>query len=210
MTLSEKVSAGMLVLVLGVLGASWWQDRHREPALPDSTRALQDSLRRTAPAFDSSVAVRLATASRDSAEVRRLARASRTAQDAAGREKARGDSLAALVAQAGTLADSAALWHGLADARGAEATSLRQALDTTTAALATSERRADSLGVVAAGALHRLDAANRVNLQLDDALRKMTECRVGLGVASLPCPSRRTAAIGGAVVALVGVVALRR
>lgn len=51
MTTSEKLSAGMLVLVLGVLGASWWQGQHQPASL-----AMHDSLVADRPRVDAVIA----------------------------------------------------------------------------------------------------------------------------------------------------------
>lgn len=202
MTIPEKAAALVVFLVLVVLGLKTFG---RQPALPAAVTRTADSLAASRPAFDSSVAVRLASAVRDSGEVRRLRTASRRAQERADAEKAKGDALRDSVARARTLADSAALWHGLADARAAESVELRQALDSTGAALAASEARGDSLGVVARVALERVEALTRLNQDLRASVAKITQCKFG-GVLAVPCVSRRASFAGG--VAVAGLAAL--
>lgn len=208
MTFSEKASAITLVLVLAVIGLKVW-GRPDQPAIPDSTRMTIDSLDRTAPAFDSAVTTKLADAERDRAEAARLATVRRQGEQRARTERARGDSLALVALAAESLVDSVRGWRAAYDARTAEAVQLRQVVDTLTREVALWHGVADSLRVVAHVALDRLDVTTGVNRQLRDAITKATTCRVGAGVLSLPCLSRRTAFVAGTALGVAGVLAAR-
>ena len=205
MTLSEKASAATLLTVLGVLFFAWREDQ--KPAIPDSTRLLADSLRTTAPAFDSVVSAQFEEAERQNAIARRLAhqeRALKALRDSLGR---RADSLAL---DAGQAVDSARAWRVAYEARTEEVVTERARGDTLDAQVRALTIARDSATARADATALRLDAVERVNAGLTASITKLTTCKVDLVLASIPCISRRSAFVAGVATAGGAVLMLRR
>lgn len=205
MTTSEKLSAGMLILVLGVLGASWWQDHRAGSAIPAPTVKTIDSLEATAPVFDSVVTTNLAEADRRAEVDRRLARRERALRALADTLRARKDSLALDASQH---PDSALAWRTAFVVSDSEAAALRTVIDTLHARVDTLTAARDSLRAVVTVTLARLDVASGVVVDLRAALIKATECQWG-GPLGLPCPSRRVSFVGGLAIMGAAAVASR-
>jgi hypothetical protein len=202
--LSERVTAVTICVVLVLVGLSYFTD-DPTPPIPAPVQQTLDSLTETQPIFDSVVTNLMAGADRRAAEDRRLARKERALIALADTLRARKDSLALDASQH---PDSAAGWRRAYVAADSEATALRVVVDTLHARVDTLTARGDSLHLVATLALARLDVTSGVVVDLRAAIVKATECRWA-GRLALPCPSRRTAFLGGLALGLVGLATVK-
>ena len=203
MTLSEKASAATLLTVLTVLFFAWREDQR--PAIPDSTQTTIDSLASTQGDFDSVTTNTLAGVDRQASVVASLQKAVGRAKREADAQRRLADSLLALPR---TEADSGPFWKQMHDTRLAENVALRQVVDSQQSQIDTLTAGRDSARVVARLALERLDVTSGVVVDLRASITKLTTCRIGSGVLSVPCPTRKAAAIGGALAGVVGSVVL--
>ena len=194
MTLSEKANAGLLLVVFTALGLAIWQDRQTEPAIPDSTRITSESLKVTAPTFDSVTTNTLAGVDRQAATITSLQKAVGRANRQADAQRARAESLLALPR---IEADSGPFWKQLHDVRLAENSALRQANDSLSTIVDTLASTRDSLRSLLTVTRQRLDATTGVNASLEASIVKLTTCRIDLGLIALPCLTRKQSAGGG-------------
>ena len=205
MTLSEKASVATLLTVLTVLFFAWREDQR--PAIPDSTQTRIESLAATEGTFDSVTSNTLAGVDRQAEVVASLQKAVGRAKREADHQRRVADSLLALPR---TEADSGPFWKQMHDTRLAETVSLRRANDSLSTIVDTLKTSRDSALAQARRTLVRLDVTSGVVVDLRASITKLTTCRFGPSFASLPCPTRKQAFLGGVAATAGGAVLLLR
>lgn len=190
---AEDRAALVVTLAFVILLGLWFVDRGKRSGMAPATAALNDSLERTKPAFDSGVAARAALDSARARQDAQLAAAARRALTRASQEKARADSLGAIADHS---AGDAAAWQAAYASRTHEAAGWRTAIDTLNQRVDSLKAANDTLRFERDRILRpRLAATERLNLGLKTDLARTTECAIVNWPVRVRCPTRKEAAV---------------
>ncbi len=218
----QRIAAYVLIAIvalvlLSALAVAFGRCGGEKPNIPPATQRSNDSLSITKPTFDSSqVAGRQQIARDTSRGVTQRANFVRAATSATA-SKATADSLAAVARRADSIAGAARLadslanaWRAVAEARAREAEQWHLAATSSDSAYQVERSaRIAAVQLWVADTLRR-HAVEKVNAELVTAIGNLQQpCKVAGTFGLIPCPSRTVSAIGGAVITIATVAAVR-